>query len=106
MEEGGGKVWTREIRWEEHPVLQKSHFQSSQLLGVSLLGNSNAFKNKNGESEGGKKGIEGRQGTAWVVPGPFRGRRTWALILSGLLGCVVTGESRTRILSPSLKEGE
>lgn len=103
MEEGGGKAWTREIRWEEHPVLQKSHFQSAQLLEVSLLGNSNAFKNKNGESEGGKKGIER---TAWVVPGPFRGRRTRALILSGLLGCVVTGESRTRILSPSPKEGE
>lgn len=63
-------------------------------------------RTKMGKVRGEKKGIEGRQGTAWVVPGPFRGRRTRALILSGLLGCVVTGESRTRILGPSPKEGE
>lgn len=96
---GPGRSDGRNTLYSRNPISKVPSYWEM----VSLLGNSNAFKNKNGESEGGEKGIER---TAWVVPGPFRGRRTRTLILNGLLGCVVTGESRTRILSPSPKEGE
>ena len=74
---------------------------------VSLLGSCNAFKNKAGERERRrelKKDIAGRQEIAWVVPGHFWDRRTRTLILSGRLGCMVTGESRDQIPG-SLTEG-
>lgn len=51
----------------------------------------------------GKKNTEGGWGVAQVVPGPFWGRRTQTLILNALLRFLVTGEPRTRLLSPSLK---
>lgn len=32
VEQGGGKAWTGEIRWQENTVLLKPHFQRAQLL--------------------------------------------------------------------------